>query len=367
MLVFGSLLVLSSISLLFKNKKNLISYFLYFGLCFLLIFFAAFRNSSVGSDTKQFVLVFEGISQNDWSYFKTISGFNGRIEPGFYLLCKLLSYLSNDYVILLLVTSLFSLAVIFYFIKTNSSDIFLSILLFIGLQFYAYYLTAMRQILALSIIILGMQLFLKKNRNILFIVSVIIAYFFHRSAIVGILFLFFYKFTLNKFWVGLFLVVSMLAFVLGDRTTNFLASIFGYEQYISSDYDVSNYNAAIIKTVLYGLFILIIIYTFLHKNDAYFFKNNRICNFASFMLLFSFCLQVLAINSIILERVIPYFSIIGIILIPNFIDNINDKERIMIKFSIALICIFYCIIVLNYRPEWTKVVPYLFRWENTKI
>ena len=88
----------------------------FLGLCMLLfLMISMFRDVSVGADTKQFYDAFTIIGNRSLE----LSFEYSRYEKGFILLCKLLSIVSNNPQILIIITSLFINCVVFKFIENN--------------------------------------------------------------------------------------------------------------------------------------------------------------------------------------------------------------------------------------------------------
>ena len=155
--------------------------------CLTLTTIAMFRTKYVGIDTLQYFRNFQYISNTAYSELHLI-----RYELGFTYLCKILGEFYSDPQILIIVTSIFINVSVFRFIYKNSDNVVLSVIFYILLNFYYNYMNIMRQALAISIILWGFE-FIKKEKNISFIITVIIAMQFHSSAILALVFFVFKK------------------------------------------------------------------------------------------------------------------------------------------------------------------------------
>lgn len=339
----------------FKSWKKLHCIFI----TVICIFFAAFRKYTVGADTKQFVLIFDSIVGSNCNY---IQFKNSRIEPGFFYLCKILGLISHDWQILIAFCSLFSLAVLGWFIYRNSKNTILSYSLFIGFQYYAFWLTAMRQIIAISIILIAFENFLKKKKIIPFLIFVVLATLFHRSAIICILFWPFYMVRDKKI---LYTVSASVAFFLLFSRDLFLwiVNTFNYSAYIGSEFDSSNFFAAVIKFILSLIFFIFSAFCLWKKEDETKKPNNDMQKFLLLSGFISALLSLVSIQVTLFERVGQYFNYFCILLLPNVLFERRVKnQRWLVALSLHILSVLYCAIVLTYRPEWSYVVPYSFFW-----
>ena len=176
MLIYISMFFLSILFIYFANKQNdarrkNVLYVLSFMPFFLV---SAFRYG-VGTDylrrySLDFVKIYQGYSVNN-------------LEIGFILLNKLTMLITNKPFLMFFITSFLINGFIFWTICKESKDKILSICIFFLLGFFFNSLNIMRQYSALSFIFIGFY-YLLRNKKILFLLSVIIASFFHSSAFV---------------------------------------------------------------------------------------------------------------------------------------------------------------------------------------
>ncbi|MGM9879725.1 MAG: EpsG family protein [Bacilli bacterium] len=345
---FAIMIVLSILYYYQRNNKKL---YVISSFC-ILATVAAIRSVSVGADTQQFCDVYTSIGNNSWAYFNYISGFGGRIEPGFFLLCKLLSYITRNPQLLIAVTAIFSIGTYSYYIYRESKNPYLSFVIFIGIQQYAIYLTAMRQVLAISILIIGYELFLKKDKTIQYILMVILAMQFHNSAFIGLAYILIKKINFSTKTMLILLFGTVVASLVLPKLLMIVTKYIGFSEYLGSEFFVSNYFAALMQLALYGIFFAIALF---YNNFA-----NYDDKFVLYMLLLNVLLEIMGVQIVIVERVIMYFSILSISLVPNCFEyEIDYYPKKFLQIGVVVLSIIYCFIVLYYRPEWTKVVPYI--------
>lgn len=348
MIIYFAIMVI--LSVLYYYQRNNKKLFVISSFC-ILAFIAAIRNVSVGTDTKQFCEIYSDIAENSWSYFYTVSGFNGRMEPGFYLLCKLLSYITKNHQILIATTSLFSIGTFCYYIYKESKNAYLSMIIFIGFQHYAMYLTAMRQVLAISILIIGYEIFLKKEKNLPYILMVIIAMQFHISAFIGLIYLFLRKVNFSIKAMLILISATFVSSLILPKLLIFITKYIGFSEYIDSIFFVSNYSAAVIQLAVYLLFFSIALF---YKHFTDYDDKFLIC-----LLLLNVVFQIFGIQIVIIERVILYFSILSLSLLPNCLEYEEEfYSKKCLQIGIVVLSVAYCFVVLYFRPEWTYIVPY---------
>jgi len=332
-----------------------------------LIYFAALRAVSVGADTPQFFNAYEKIASSEWT-FRQQSGFGGRFETGFFVLCRLLGYISKDGQLLLIVTSVFSLSVLCWFIYRNSSDVVFSLLAFVGFQFYAFYLTAMRQVLAISIVLIGLEMFLCKRKYLGFILTVLFACLFHDSAFFALAMLPMYLLKPSKGLLSLCAIVLFVVFFGFRQLFEIAASLTGFSAYLGSEFDEANYFAGAIKALLSVIVLFVMGYSlrFGRERERRLLsqKRDRVEDFFIWLQVATVFLSVLSMRAIIIERICCYFNFFGFLILPQFLKkNVRKEDEKTFKILLVLLAFAYCATVLLFRPEWTKVTPYLFYFQ----
>ena len=334
-----------------KNQKNKKIYIII--IFSILAIVAAIRNYTVGVDTPQFCDAFEKISRMTIEQAEEST----RYEIGFITLCKLLSYITTNYQILIIVTSLFIMFSVGQFIYKESKDCILSSLLFILLNCYAMYMNVMRQAIAISIILLGYTYFFKNNKIIKYFFTIIFASLFHQSAIIMIVTIFLQKLKFKNKYFLITIIISGIIFVFANPILNLFTKLFTtYSGYLESQFAVSNYFASVLNALVAIIFFVIGI---CYNKNKFKEKDRTVLDFYAFMIMLNVIFFVFIIKISIFSRLTTYFNIFNILLIPEFIRNIQKKEDKRFILLILLLCtLFYWGIISIYRPEWHGVVPY---------
>jgi len=349
------LILLIIIGDILKQNKNLKNKKIYIIISFILLgVISAIRSSSVGADTQQFVNAFMKIEK--LTLPNAINTMGYRYEEGFIILCKTLSLITSNPQILIIFTSIFINGAVCIFIYRESKDVVLSIVLYILLNYYFSYMNIMRQALAICIILLGYTYFLKKDKKILFVLSVLLACGFHTTSLLVLAIIFIKDIKYETVHYIATLIVAVLGFLVAPQLFQ-LASKFlnSYSEYVNSEFYESNYFAAV--------FIFLVNLTMLTVS----FLSNRRKNVGLSQLLIMSSITVIVsaigIRITLIERMANYFNIYNIVLLPNAIANNSKKiTRKLIYVSVLAFGIAYFLIIMRFRPEWYMVLPYTTFW-----
>lgn len=312
---------------------------------------AAIRSSSVGVDTEQFCFAFERIKimtlSNAFNFF--------RYEKGFIVLCKILSYIGTNNQILIFCSSLIIFPMIGMFIYKNSKDVVLSSILYITLNTYAMHMNVMRQALAISIFILGYELFFKKNKFVKYFIVVVLASLFHQTALIMLILIMLKN---RKYSGKIYLitnVIAILTFVLAPIVWRIATSLFPtYVGYANTEYINSSYLAGTISAIIVWLILTMGMF-FERKNN----EKDSVYHFCAYIMSILFIIDVLVIRINLFVRLATYFGIFTCIWLPSTLHNIQDKnEKVLMKY-IVIVCfsLYWGVLSIN-RPEWYGVIPY---------
>lgn len=129
-------------------------------LCAVLFLFAAMRGSSVGADTSNYEKLFDWVSQCDFSQLANLStGFwyvdNSDILFRYY--CKVLSLFFSSGRAVTVANSFIVAVALFFLIKQQSRDFWLSVFLFVTLGFYQLSMNLAPFFMAILVVMCGFQ------------------------------------------------------------------------------------------------------------------------------------------------------------------------------------------------------------------
>lgn len=217
-----------------------------------LIVAAGYRDITIGSDTNAYpVTVFENRKYFSFSLY-------GIIEPLYCFLGYITYILHGSFYTLLLITHSIIIGGFFwaFWRLRKTSPLWLSTSFFC----FLYYNTSIqisRQALAIAIVFLGFT-YLREKKLYVFLLSVIIAFLFHRSAIGAILFIPFFYYNKEK-WIqqavllGVIITFFMFAEVLSNLT--FIQGFDKYESYYNGFYEGKLSYSELLLRITFLLFL----------------------------------------------------------------------------------------------------------------
>ena len=161
-----------------KSKNNQRIKKLFISIAILQLFIIlALRKSTVGVDISGYIRQFYYISYSTFNDILLL-----RHEIGYKLLVKFISFITNNEQIFLAIIGGLSIMPIGRFIYKYSKMPFLSFALYISFNFYAFIFSGLRQAIAISIICISYD-YIREQKLFKFLVTVILAALFHKSAI----------------------------------------------------------------------------------------------------------------------------------------------------------------------------------------
>lgn len=301
--------------------------------CVFVCLMMGLRPLTVGDDTRQYV--------NDFLNYKNLSwgeAFEFGTNYGFYTFNKLLSYVfpSSGTAYLMVVSVIISVSV-YYFIKNNSEDYVLSQIMLLCLGFTLFFMTGIKQTLAMAILLFAYQV-LKKKKYFLFVLLVAIATMFHNTSAVFILILPLSFLPKPKYMLvvapALILLVYFSRNILIDVVLSTLHENELYAVYGTIYFSENNYTGLFIQ-----LFIMVVS-LFLYYSSKYREREyENLINIYTIGILFQTLTQVFAE----FFRLSMYFSIFGILLFPNALYHSSLGKN-----NIAVVRVAACLSLVVY-------------------
>ena len=307
------------------------------------------RHVEIGWDTTSYRRSFE--------YVKSISSLselisyrtNGAttVEWGF-LLFEWLSSRILPFQFFLCICALLYLAPVASYIRSYSKDVFLSSYIFITYGMYIFCFSTIRQSIAMGISVIAASL-VHKNKVIKAILLVILAFTFHRTALIFAPALLYDKIKLNRKTIAM---ISAVAIIVYWKRSVILTYMLGYAR--------NNGGAAATGGFLQYLFVFgLVILGVVNWKDL---RDDRI----SVFLFISQCFVLIIIPVLRVSptyfRVYYYDYLFVSVYIPNLLSKIKNKDMVMIvKVLVVLIGLYYYYnqVVKTNNP----LLPYRFYWQ----
>jgi hypothetical protein len=302
------------------------------------------RYKYIGADTIGYVRFFQKeIRKYSWAQLFDVESM--RFEIGFRVYTKIISLFSSSYTFYFLINALVIFGILMRFSFKYTQNPFVFFFLFITLGTYAFFETGLRQALAMVLCLLAVD-FVKDKKPIRFILLVVLAYFFHKSALV---FLLIYPLcAIKKYDWAIFVYVILAAvFVVGFAVfQNLFNQLLGYE------YDVEETgNGGIFMLFVFVIFAFCFFMTYDKKGAE---KTENVILHLSFLTVIFWLLRLISRTA---ER-ISYYYIFGLyIYFSQVIKYDKDKLSSLLKWLLLLACL----VLFVYR---NIGISYQFFWQG---
>lgn len=332
------------------KKYNKFCIILFFSIFIALL---ALRSIETGTDIKAYFRTFSNISNLS---FHGLLNYSEKDELLFYFLNKIISLIGGSFQFFLFVCALISILPIMFLYKKESQNSMLTMSLFLVVAPFSIFFSGLRQALALGIIAVAYN-FIKDKKLFKFILLVIVASYFHKSAIFCLLLYPIYHAKITNRWLIFVIPIMSVTFIFREQIFSVIL------QFISTNfYEAYNY---IKPTGAYSILILLIlfaIYSYLlpDKNKI----DKEFIGLRNFLLL-AICIQFFAsINSQIMR--INYYVLLFIPLLIPRIKDYCKKGNIKLVNSLEIIMIAFFIFSFFYKGytdnDVLNIFPYIPFW-----
>lgn len=338
-----------------SNKTNKLLF------CFIASFqwilISGLRAPSVGADTSSYMNSYILAGQCSWSTilgaFKDVY-FHGRValnsgenflykDTGYLVFQKLMHIFTDNPQVYLFIVAIIVFGLLGYFIYQNSEDPVFSYILFSALFYSFYAITGIRQTLATALVVfLGFEL-IKKRKLVLFLLTALIAFTLHKSALVFIPFYFLSQIKITKKYIGEIIGITIIIWLIGPRFIIFMSNLLGYNKDDVFQLDTSGY-ASIMCIV--GLGVALYFNRIQEKNESKKMALNATFYAASF--------ATLTLLHQGMMRIQQYYALFLMLSIPDVIDCFEIKTRRLLRIGCICILILY---LLRNNPH------YQFFWQ----
>lgn len=314
------------------------------------ILLSGFRHISVGADTLQYKWMYEHTKTLSWERLGDnfvqilFMGADGR-DPGYYILQKATQLLTDNYQWYLFIVAFMFLIPFGIWVYRNSTEPLLSFIIFSTL-FYAFFaITGIRQTLATAIAVMIGYYFIQQRRFWPFLGVVLVAATIHKSALVFVPFYFLARKTITTRYVMFMSVLIPILFIFRIRLFEFFRVVSGYEDY-------EYYTGA--GTINFSIMLLVITVIALWRREQMIMENPNVTHYLNALLL-ALCFLPLTFIHPSMMRVVQYFSIFIMLLIPELIRSFDQRERLLVYYTALTL-----LLLLFVRYEQT----YLFFWQQ---
>lgn len=323
-----------------------------FFLIFALLLFL--RDISCGIDLRNYKSMFIRTSQ--MSFVGVYRDYSE--EPLYFLLNKAVS-MFGGFRFFLIVCALISLLPIAIFYMRETTNSYLTIILFVTVAPFPIFFSALRQALAMAFAV-PIWYCAKNKKLILNFLLVFLATLFHSSAFMLLLIYPMYYVKISKRWL-IFVIPSMiLGFVFRESLFTFLLNftIEKYdERYGNNIFDTGGYTMLVLL-ILFAVFSYVILDEKKADYDTIALRN---------ILLTVVFIQFFATINTVAMRMNYYFLIFIPILIPKIIHYARSGYQLLAREASIIMCIFFSFyfIINGYKGEdILQIFPYVPFWKG---
>ena len=317
MFFYITIFIILALLAYFVKRNNVV-----FGVSILMLStIAGLRGVNIGADTHHYYEYFEFIK-------KTHSGY---MEPLWNWLNIAIISVGGNFNVFLFIVSVLTLGLASYVLWKEIKNPQFGLFLYCALYAYCNSFNGMRQYLAISVVLLGYY-FLKNTRNIfIFVAIILMAMNIHHSAMLGFLVLPLLYFNFDR-WLTVVALVgtfSLGATIFPELDLTFLYG--SYAGYAETGFWVRESPIqAMVLALLMNIYMLCILFTSTKsvRENLYF----KILHLGILIMNLTFRIEIMA-------RIILYFTIVQIVLIPLYLTDIKAKP--LSKLIIEIIILFY--------------------------
>ncbi len=290
------------------------------------------------------------------TYFNIYNNINNRvydpdgIEIGYFYLNRLTKHLFGGEYTIFIVTSLIIIVLVYITIKKFSVDPLLSTILFMCMGLYLTSFNIIRQSIAIALILYSYKYCDTKTK---WIVPILIASLFHKTALLVIPIYIICKIDLNKKHYFIIISIGILSFLFYEKTvvylTNLMDSFQGYQDSV-----FVNEGANPIRTLIS---ISILAFCSIGYNEI---AKDKKMKIAFNMIIFGTIFSFFMLKGKIFARIVGYFDVFQILLIPYVLKNMNKykmkKYSVFITTTIVACTSFY--FYYTVKTNQAHVIPY---------
>lgn len=303
---------------------------------FILFILSAFRDISVGTDTKNYEELFN-------SFEMGVEWIREEIEPGWVFLNDLVIFFGGGYQDLLIISTLLTLIPVFIIAKKDSINPMFTISLYYLLYFYFYSFNISRQLIAVSFILFALTQLLNR-KNISFLILIGFASFFHVSALICLPLLFLNKLPNDNFKLISISIASMFVGLFGIDYISKIVGLTGYNIYVEY-YDSGNILGNAIFLILFNALFIFILLT-----------SKKITSELKLYFVFILFLN-LTIRLPMGNRLLLYFSVYQVLFYPYYLSVLNKFSSKSKSILILIILLFsYTIFYMSFGSG--EILPY---------
>lgn len=326
-----------------QNKRNT-EITVFFGIFLALL---VLRDEACGSDTQNYFKMFEQAGQRSWS--SAIS--NSTVELGYTVFSKFIYLISGNTRFFLVVTTAIIVIPLYWFYKKESELPVLTIVLFIVIAPFSMYFSGIRQAMAMACVFPAWE-FARKKKWIKFLLLVLVATTFHRSAFVILALYPMCHMRVTVKWLYVVAPVMILIYIFNKPIFSVLMLLWGEESTVESIGE---------STIL--LLALFAVYAFVVADEDK--LEKEVLGYRNILLL-AVAIQSFASVHGLAMRMNYYFLPFIPVLIPKIANRSKEGTKNLANVSVIVMTVVFALyfFLRAYRSEnIMRIYPYTFFWQ----
>ena len=316
--------------------------------CIELICFAGVRAFDIGADTEMYIKAL-----NYYSTFSHDSILSQKLvypfafEKGYFFFTKVCAWVSMNETTFLVVIAMLMYIPVCIFIYKYSENPLISIYVYFAFSCFTYSLGIFRQMIAISIVLFGVS-YIEKRKAIHYILTIFVAMTFHTTAIIMLPFYWIVQIKFKHRLHLIFLIELILLLTSRQIILIELKFIPKYENYIDSKWDVQ--GGSYLMLIVYNFIVIVAYFMAIREKN----KKDNLMNISVCASICALFLTVLGYAMGIFGRIVPYYSIFLLVLIPKILNDYCGRSKIVVHI-LAVICL---VVMFYFVNRNSVIVPY---------
>ena len=302
------------------GKKNSRAYII--TACLLMFIILGLRDvTAIGNDTRStYLWGFHNIASAEWS--SLFQNYSMQNNSGFLVFEKIMNNLTkDDYQLYIALNSAFMLLVFAHFIYRYSTSPVQSFCYYWGLLFYLFIFSALKQSLAMTILLLAFDSIVDK-KPVKYILLVLLAAQFHFPAMIFFPAYWFAKIKPGRYFVILLAVILLLTYLFRDWLLTTMMNAYEDET-TEGIYTISGTRFLTNKAAI--MLVIVVVAIALRRPTAEDRVYSIVLEFTAIAIVF----QTFSTYSNIFERLADYYFQFSVVLIPMVFEHRAESQSIL--------------------------------------
>lgn len=294
--------------------------------CLLLFAIFGLRDTLVigGDSTSSYLHLFERMPSYSWSDILTL---HGAFNTGYYALNKLVCDLGGDYQMMITLIAAFVTICFGRLIYRYSPNPLQSILYHFGLLFFTFHFSALKQSIAMAILMLAFDCIIER-RAMRFFLLVMLAALFHAPALIFLPAFWIAKLNAGRRYLLILVVVLLFTFVFRTQIVNLMLTWYGSEDII-----VSSEGIRFFRTKMIVMIIIVAAALILRIPSA----EDRVYSVLLEFMGVAVVLQTFCGYNNIFERLADYYFQFAVVFIPMVFEKTEEHRSRLDRQSLRLV------------------------------